>query len=104
VGGLPLAIRLAASWASSLSCAEIATEIRHSLDILSHKPLAEADEAQSDVWAVFEQSWKRLFPSDQAAFAGLSVFRGGLDRAGPNRSPGLAWRRWRDWSISHCCA
>jgi predicted ATPase len=35
VGGLPLAIYLAAAWTRSLTCQEIAAEIRHSLDFLS---------------------------------------------------------------------
>jgi len=81
VGGLPLAIHLAAAWTSSLSCVEIAAEIRRGLDILSGQPVLGRGEVQSGVRAVFEQSWNRLDPIDQGVFVRLSIFRGGFDRA-----------------------
>jgi predicted ATPase/DNA-binding SARP family transcriptional activator len=80
VEGLPLAIRLAAAWARSLSCAEIAAEIRGSLDILSGQPGPGIERSQSSVRAVFEQSWTQLTPPDREVFQRLSIFRGGFDR------------------------
>jgi DNA-binding SARP family transcriptional activator/predicted ATPase len=79
VDGLPLALRLAAAWVRSLSCAEIAAEIGRGLDILSG--LAGADDGQGGVRGVFEQSWRRLAALDQRVFARLAVFRGGFERA-----------------------
>jgi DNA-binding SARP family transcriptional activator/predicted ATPase len=90
VNGLPLAIRLAAAWAGSLSCAEIAAEISRGIDILSGQPAPGPDEGQSSVRAVFEQSWKRLDPRDQAVFARLSVFRGGFDHASAEQVAGAS--------------
>lgn len=80
VGGIPLAIRLAAAWTRSLSCQEIAAEIRRGLDILSRQPGLAAENSENSVRAVFEQSWKRLDPPDRSVFQRLSVFRGGFDR------------------------
>jgi predicted ATPase len=74
VSGLPLAIYLAAAWTRTLTCQEIAAEIRHSLDFLS------AGEDNS-IRAVFEQSWNRLSEEERAIFPRLTVFRGGFDRA-----------------------
>jgi predicted ATPase len=75
VGGMPLAIRLAAAWTRSLPCQEIAAEIRHSLDFLS----AQGDD--SSIRAVFEQSWNRLSDEERTIFPRLTVFHGGFDRA-----------------------
>ena len=81
VDGLPLALRLAAAWVRSLSCAEIAAEIRRGLDILSGQSRPGIEGSQSSVRAVFEQSWNQLDRPDQEVFQSLSVFRGGFDRA-----------------------
>jgi predicted ATPase/DNA-binding SARP family transcriptional activator len=88
VDGLPLAIRLAAAWARSLSCTEIATEIRRGLDILSALPRPGMEGGQSSVRAVFEQSWNRLDLPDREFFPRLSVFRGGFDRTAAERVAG----------------
>lgn len=90
VDGLPLAICLAAAWAHSLSCPEIAAEIRRSLDILSSRPTLGTEEGQSSVRAVFEQSWNRLDPPDREVFPRLSVFRGGFDHTAAEQVAGAA--------------
>lgn len=90
VGGLPLAIRLAAAWAGSLSYTEIASEIRRGLDILSGLPAPGTDEIQGSVRTVFEQSWNRLALPDQGVFARLSVFRGEFDRASAEQVAGAS--------------
>ena len=77
VSGIPLAIRLAASWTHSLPCQEIASEIRRSLDFLSTS--AGTKEKHSSVRAVFEQSWKLLDDEEREGFASLTVFAGGFD-------------------------
>jgi DNA-binding SARP family transcriptional activator/predicted ATPase len=75
VGGLPLALHLAAAWTRSLTCQEIAAEIRHSLDFLS------TQDGDSSIRAVFEQSWNRLSEEERTIFPRLTVFRGGFDRS-----------------------
>jgi DNA-binding SARP family transcriptional activator/predicted ATPase len=80
VGGIPLAIQLAAAWTRSLPCQEIASEIQHSLDILSRHPVTKSGDKEESIRAVFEQSWNRLDPSDQVIFQRLSVFRLGFDQ------------------------
>ncbi len=79
LGGMPLAIELAAGWADTLTPAEIAAEVRRGLEILE----TEAEDVPSrhrSIRAVFDQTW-RLLPDDlQAVFPRLSVFAAPFDR------------------------
>ncbi|MFZ4659905.1 MAG: ATP-binding protein [Caldilineaceae bacterium] len=79
VGGMPLALELAASWVHTLSCAEIAREIEQSLDFLAvnHRNLPER---QRSVRATFDHSWRLLSEAEQQVLQRLSVFRGGFQR------------------------
>jgi predicted ATPase/DNA-binding CsgD family transcriptional regulator len=79
VEGMPLGIELAAAWIRALSCAEIANEIRSSLDILATS-VRNVPERHRSMRAVLEQSWNRLPEGEQAVFKKLSVFRGGFSR------------------------
>lgn len=79
VGGLPLAIELAAPWTSILSCQEIAQEIEHNLDFLADT-LRGLPEGHRSLRAVFEHSWSLLDAAERSAFCNLSVFQGGFDR------------------------
>ncbi len=79
VGGMPLAIELAAGWVRVLSCAEIAREIEHSLGILAGKQPGLPLRHQS-LQAVYEHSWNLLTVEERGAFMRLSVFRGGFQR------------------------
>jgi predicted ATPase/DNA-binding CsgD family transcriptional regulator len=76
VGGMPLALELAASWLKTLSCAEIAAEIQWGLDILA-TPLRNVPERHRSMQAVFDYSWQLLSEKERATFRRLSVFRGG---------------------------
>jgi predicted ATPase/DNA-binding SARP family transcriptional activator len=76
VGGMPLALELAAGWTRTMTCGEIVDELQRGIAILST--------AQRDVpgrhrsmAAVFDHSWGLLTEAQQAAFRRLSVFRGG---------------------------
>jgi predicted ATPase/DNA-binding SARP family transcriptional activator len=80
VGGLPLAIELAAAWAPVLSCAEIAREIESNLDFLSTE-LRDIPERHRSMRAAFDHSWQLLGDRDRAVFSRLSLFRGGISRA-----------------------
>jgi tetratricopeptide (TPR) repeat protein len=78
VGGIPLAVELAASWARSLSCEQIVAEIERGIDFLSSN-LRNIPERHRSIRAVFESSWNLLSDDEQAVFRKQAVFRGGFD-------------------------
>jgi len=79
VGGLPLAIELAASWVRMLSCREIAGELERNLDILETKKL-DIPVRHRSLKSVFDHSWKLLTEEERIALMRLSVFQGGFTR------------------------
>ncbi len=79
VGGLPLALELAASWTNTLSCREIAEEIQKGLRILKDTN-GQFPARQGSISIVFEHMWQRLSFHEQRILAQLSVFRGGFTR------------------------
>ncbi len=79
VGGLPLALILAANWIDILSISEIADEIEANLDFLSAE-MGDMPERQRSMHAVIDPTWKRLTEKEQKAFMWASVFRGGFTR------------------------
>lgn len=76
VEGLPLGIELAASWAKTLSCGEIAENLED-LDFLTTS-LNNVSERQQSLRGVFEGSWNLLSNEEQNVLSKLSVFRGGF--------------------------
>lgn len=77
VGGMPLALRLAAAWTRVLSCGEIARELEHGTELLRAKdPSLPARHASFE--EVFDRSWQLLGDREREALARLSVFRGGF--------------------------
>ncbi|MCB9444172.1 MAG: hypothetical protein H6669_08030, partial [Ardenticatenaceae bacterium] len=79
VEGMPLGLELAATWADTLSLAEIAAELQGSLDLLE-SDLRNITDRHRSLRAVFEASWERLWSGEQELFAQLSIFRGGFTR------------------------
>jgi predicted ATPase/DNA-binding CsgD family transcriptional regulator len=79
VGGLPLGIELAASWVRLLTCAEIAREVAHDLDILD-TAWRDVPERHRSIQAVLDNSWKLLTVDEQNAFRRLTIFSGGFGR------------------------
>ncbi len=79
VGGMPLALELAAAWRKTLNCQEIADEIQGSLDFLTTR-LRNVSERHHSIQTVFDQTWQRLAEREQDVFKCLSVFRGGFQR------------------------
>ena len=77
VGGVPLAVELAASWLRHYDCAEIAERIRCSFDFLA-SDFRDIPERQRSLRSLFEYSWQLLSPQEQAALSQLSVFAGGF--------------------------
>lgn len=78
-GGMPLALEMAASWLPVLSCAEIAQEIRHGLDILTSE-MHDLPDRQKSVRAVLNTSWDMLGEAEQELLVKLSIFRGPFRR------------------------
>lgn len=89
VGGLPLAIELAAGWVSVLSASEIAQEIENSLDFLATH-LRDVPARHRNMRGVFDRSWSLLFEQERDLFAKLSVFRGGFQREAVERGVGAS--------------
>ena len=87
VGGLPLAIELAAAWTPVLSTAEIFREISGNLDLLA-TGLRDVPERHRSLRAVFDYSWDRLSPEERDLLARLSVFRGGFRREAGEQGAG----------------
>jgi predicted ATPase/DNA-binding CsgD family transcriptional regulator len=87
VEGMPLALELAATWAKSLTCDEIAAEIGRGLDFLASN-VRNTPERHRSIGAVFQQSWQQLTAQEQTVFANLSVFRGGFRRAAAEQVAG----------------
>ncbi len=77
VGGLPLALELAAAWLKSLSCAQIAHELEKGVTLL-HTNLVDIPERHRNMRMVFEQTWQRLTEPEAVVMQRLAVFRGGF--------------------------
>lgn len=75
LGGMPLAIELAAAWVRHFSPAEICAQVEGSLDFLA--PSRDTPERQRSLRSIFTHSWKLLCPQEQEVLRRLSVFRGG---------------------------
>ncbi|HMQ54435.1 MAG TPA: BTAD domain-containing putative transcriptional regulator [Anaerolineae bacterium] len=91
VEGMPLGIELAAAWVELLSPAEIAAEIRNSLDFLETE-LGNIPDRQRSIRLVFKSTWIRLTPTEQAVFQQLSIFRGGFTREAAQTVTGASLR------------
>jgi predicted ATPase/DNA-binding SARP family transcriptional activator len=72
VGGLPLALEMAAAWVRMMPAADIARELGASLALLQDEP--------GGLRVVFDRSWQLLTLRERQACARLAVFRGGFTR------------------------
>lgn len=91
LGGLPLAVELAAAWCGILSPGEIAEEITRDLDFLE-TTAADTPERHRSVRAVFDHSWRNLPSPIQSAYANLSVFTAPFDREAAGEVSGATTR------------
>lgn len=78
--GVPLAIKLAATWVGRLSPAAIVDAITSNPDFLA-TTRRDVPRQQRSMRAVFDYSWQLLSPRAQRALAHASIFRGGFDHA-----------------------
>ncbi|HYW06633.1 MAG TPA: diguanylate cyclase [Longimicrobium sp.] len=84
VGGLPLAIELAAALVRVLPLAEVADEVQRSLDALETS-MRDVPARHRSLRGVFEYSWSLLAQRERASLRALSVFRGGFRREAAER-------------------
>ncbi|MEM8861788.1 MAG: tetratricopeptide repeat protein, partial [Chloroflexota bacterium] len=77
VGGMPLAIELAAGWLDTLSLSVIAAEIQKNLDLLNSN-LSDLASRHQSIRAVLNGSWDQLSAADATTLANFSVFRNGF--------------------------
>ena len=80
LGGIPLAIELAAAWSHALTPEEIAAEVARGLELLALSD-RDGDLRHHSMRATLDHSWVLLVPGERRALVRLSVFRGGFDRA-----------------------
>ncbi len=79
LGGMPLAIELAAAWVRALSPRAIAQQIERGLEFLA-APRRDGPERHSSIQAVFDHSWRLLSEEERAVFRRLSAFQGSFRR------------------------
>ena len=88
LAGLPLGLELAAAQVTHLACARIGAVIERNLDALAVS-WRNAPARHRSLRAVFDQSWPRLAPEEQAVFRRLAVFRGDFSLAAGTAVAGL---------------
>jgi predicted ATPase/class 3 adenylate cyclase/tetratricopeptide (TPR) repeat protein len=92
VGGMPLAIELAAGWVDLLTLQAIAEEIVDGLDVLATDAY-DMPARHRSLRAVFGATWQRLSAPERAVFARLAVFRGGCTRQALQTIAGASLRQ-----------
>ena len=76
LGGMPLAIELAAAWVRVLPLAEIARQLEAGLDLLATTQ-RDASPCHRSMRAAFDHSWQLLSARERSILRQLAVFRGG---------------------------
>ena len=89
LGGIPLALELAAGWLPIYSCRQIADEIKKSLTFLQAVEQNVPNRHQS-LQVVFDHSWQLLSAEEQAVFQRLAVFRGGFTMMAAGEVAGIS--------------
>ena len=89
VGGMPLAIELAAAWLHILNVDEISSELAKDLDILTTE-VRDAPARHRSIRAVFDHSWSLLNQIEREIFMRLSTFRGGFTREAARQVAGAS--------------
>ncbi|HZJ08664.1 MAG TPA: hypothetical protein VFD39_03125, partial [Trueperaceae bacterium] len=77
VGGMPLALELAAGWLPTLDAADIAASLSHGLELLRAEAV-DRPVRHGDVRGVLDTTWQRLGHAERTALAGLAVCVGGF--------------------------
>jgi WD40 repeat protein/predicted ATPase/DNA-binding SARP family transcriptional activator len=91
VQGMPLALEMAAAWATLLPLAEIAQEIARSADFLT-TDWPDVPERQRSLRAVFEWSWGLLAEGEQRVLRQLALFGDSFTRTAAEQIAGASLR------------
>lgn len=91
LGGIPLAIELAAPWIRTISCTELEKELGSSLEILESSA-CDRPERQQSIDAVFQYSWDLLSIQEKSALAGFSIFEESFTREAAAEVTGCSLR------------
>jgi predicted ATPase len=83
VGGLPLALKLAAPYFNVLSVAELMQQLQADLEFLTHDK-SEGKQRHANIRTVFDLSFHKLNPTEQLELSGLAVFEGKFSFASVN--------------------
>ena len=78
LGGLPLAIELAASWINVLSPRDLLSRIDDTMDVPSTS--GSVEDRHRSMLGVLDSSWQWLSENDRSVLAALGVFVGGFTR------------------------
>jgi predicted ATPase len=78
LGGLPLALRLAAAWTRHLPLPTLLQQLRASMDLLQAGDAIDEHPAHHSLQATFERSWALLDQNLQGVLAALSVGAGSM--------------------------
>jgi predicted ATPase len=89
VGGMPLAIELAAAWLHILDVSEVAQELERGFDLLESDK-RDTPERHRNIRTVFQQSWALLNSTEQDVYTKLSIFRGGFSREAASHVAGAS--------------
>lgn len=95
LGGLPLAIELAASWTRLLSPSSLAAEIARSEDLLS-SGLADLPDRHQNMTLVLNSTWRSLDAGQQRVLAGLAIFAESFDHEAAKAVTGTSLTQLRD--------
>lgn len=77
VGGMPLAVELAATWVRLMDAPSIMAHMRRDLDFLT-SDMRDLPQRQRSMRIVLDQLWDKLPPEEAETLAMLSVLRGGF--------------------------
>jgi diguanylate cyclase (GGDEF)-like protein len=87
VGGVPLGIELAAAWAGSVACSQIAAALL-ARSVTSGTQASMAHSVQLN--AAIDYSWSMLSAAEQRTLRALAVFQGGFTREAARRVAGAS--------------
>jgi predicted ATPase/DNA-binding CsgD family transcriptional regulator len=82
VGGLPLAIELAATWLKVLPCVEIAKELSEGTEFLNYPSVMPRNlpERHRSMNTIIDRTWDQLTPDEQTCLTKLTIFGGEFTR------------------------
>ena len=89
LGGVPLAIQLAAELTAVASCREIAEELINELDVFSE--ITADQDRNNSLRASFDYSWQQLSTLEQRAFCRLSLFEGAFQAQAAQHNARITW-------------